>query len=100
MPTKVHDIGYFLLERFVRVGRTIRSSVSVGRGGIVLVQIGTEAVMTPVSSVAGMLGVFDVKPVGQGRFSGFSDGGERGIVDGTQLLAQSIVAVAKQFPTK
>lgn len=56
--------------------------------------------MTPVSSVAGMLGVFDVKPVGQGRFSGFSDGGERGIVDGTQLLAQSIVAVAKQFPTK
>ncbi|MDR3659404.1 MAG: thioesterase family protein [Mycobacterium sp.] len=59
-----------------------------------------EAAMAPVSSVTGMLDVFDVKPIGEGRFSGFSDGGERRVVDGTQLLAQSIVAVAKQLPTK
>jgi acyl-CoA thioesterase len=56
--------------------------------------------MTTPSSVTGMLDVFDVQPDGPGRFRGFSDGGERAIVDGTQLLAQSIVAVAKQLPAK
>ena len=56
--------------------------------------------MTTPSSVTGMLEVFDVQPAGPGRFRGFSDGGERAIVDGTQLLAQSIVAVAKQLPAK
>ena len=56
--------------------------------------------MTTPSSVTGMLEVFDVQPNGAGRFRGVSDGGERAIVDGTQLLAQSIVAVAKQLPAK
>lgn len=52
------------------------------------------------SSVAGMLEVFDVAPAGPDRFTGVSDGGARRVVDGTQLLAQAIVAAAKRFPTK
>jgi acyl-CoA thioesterase II len=47
-----------------------------------------------------MLEVFDVSAAGPDRFTGFSDGGERRIVDGTQLLAQAIVASAKRFPEK
>jgi acyl-CoA thioesterase II len=54
----------------------------------------------PVSSVEGMLGVFDVVPAGPDRFVGVSDGDVRQVVDGTQLLAQAIVAAAKRFPTK
>jgi acyl-CoA thioesterase len=47
-----------------------------------------------------MLAVFDVTPDGADRFSGFSDGGDRQVVDGTQLLAQAIVAAAKRLPSK
>ncbi len=54
----------------------------------------------PTSSVRGMLAVFDVTPDDAGGFAGFSDGGERQVVDGTQLLAQAIVAAAKRLPTK
>jgi acyl-CoA thioesterase II len=55
---------------------------------------------TTQSSVTRMLEVFDVAPAGPDRFTGFSDGGGRRLVDGTQLLAQAIVASAKRFPTK
>lgn len=55
---------------------------------------------TAPSSVDGMLAVFDVTPDGPDRFTGFSDGGERRVVDGTQLLAQAIVAAAKRLPGK
>jgi acyl-CoA thioesterase II len=54
-------------------------------------------------SVAGMLDLFDVKPDGADRFTGstgFTGGDERQVVEGTQLLAQAIVAVAKRFPDK
>ncbi len=49
-----------------------------------------------------MLAVFDVTPTGAdaGSFTGFSDGGSRRVVDGTQLLAQAIVAAAKRLPAK
>jgi acyl-CoA thioesterase-2 len=47
-----------------------------------------------------MLDVFDVQPAGPDRFVGTSDGDVRQVVDGTQLLAQAIVAAAKRFPTK
>ncbi|MGW5375693.1 acyl-CoA thioesterase [Nocardia sp. NPDC003999] len=50
------------------------------------------------SSVTRMLEIFDVVPVGADLFTGTSDGGSRKVVDGTQLLAQSIVAVAKRLP--
>ncbi|MBH0778475.1 acyl-CoA thioesterase [Nocardia bovistercoris] len=52
------------------------------------------------SSVTRMLDIFDVRPAGEHRFTGDSDGGSRKVVDGTQLLAQSIVAVAKTLPDK
>lgn len=52
------------------------------------------------SSVTRMLEIFDVVPVGEDTFTGAGDGGSRKVVDGTQLLAQSIVAVAKRLPGK
>ncbi|MFC8530117.1 acyl-CoA thioesterase [Nocardia sp. NPDC057227] len=52
------------------------------------------------SSVRRMLAIFDVEPAGPGRFAGTSDGGSRRVVDGTQLLAQSLVAAAKTFEDK
>jgi acyl-CoA thioesterase II len=52
----------------------------------------------PPSSVDGLLAVFDVMPVGEHEFVGGSDGGSRHIVDGSQLLAQAIVAASKTFP--
>jgi acyl-CoA thioesterase II len=57
--------------------------------------------MTPtISSLAGMLDVFDVQPVGEGRYTGSNDYGERDIVDASQVLAQAIVAAAKTVPGK
>lgn len=53
---------------------------------------------TATSSVSRMLELFDVEPVGDGGFSGVSDGGDRRVVDGSQLLAQTIVACSKTFP--
>jgi acyl-CoA thioesterase II len=51
-----------------------------------------------VSSVARMLEIFDVEPAGDRSFAGVSDGGSRRLVDGSQLLAQAIVACSKTFP--
>ena len=45
-----------------------------------------------------MLEIFDVEPVGDSQFTGVSDGGGRRVVDGSQLLAQAIVACSKTFP--
>jgi acyl-CoA thioesterase-2 len=50
------------------------------------------------SSVAGMLQIFDVEPAGDHQFAGVSDGGSRRVVDGSQLLAQAIVASSKTLP--
>ncbi len=52
------------------------------------------------SSLAAMLAVFDVTPAGEGRFVGTNDYGERAIVDGSQVLAQAIVAASKTIDTK
>ena len=51
----------------------------------------------PVATVEGMLDVFDVRPDGDGRYVGTSDGGSRRVVDGSQLLAQAIVASSKEL---
>ncbi len=50
------------------------------------------------SSVEWMLEIFDVAPGPGGTFVGTSDGGERRVVDGSQLLGQAIVAASKTFP--
>lgn len=52
------------------------------------------------STLARMVAIFDVDPVDSGRtrFAGDSDGGGRQVVDGSQILAQSIVAAGKAFP--
>jgi len=50
------------------------------------------------SSVEGMLEVFDVVPDGAHRYVGTSDGGNRRVVDGSQLLAQAVVAASKELP--
>jgi acyl-CoA thioesterase len=51
-----------------------------------------------------LLDLFDVEPDGQDRFiaqSGLAAGAdERQVVEGTQVLAQAIVAAAKRFPDK
>jgi acyl-CoA thioesterase len=52
----------------------------------------------PVSTLQNMMAVFDVEPVGEHRYRGSSDGGSRMVVDGSQLLAQAIVAGSKSFP--
>jgi acyl-CoA thioesterase len=47
-----------------------------------------------------MLAVFDVTPTGPGSscFAGTSSDGGRNVIDGSQFLAQSIVAAAKALP--
>lgn len=52
-----------------------------------------------MSSLAGMLEIFDVEPVaGSTSYVGDSDAGSRDVIDGSQLLAQAIVASAKTCP--
>jgi acyl-CoA thioesterase II len=54
-------------------------------------------------SVAGLLDLFDARPDGDNRFvadTGIAAEDERQVVEGTQVLAQVIVAVAKRFPRK
>jgi acyl-CoA thioesterase-2 len=55
-------------------------------------------------TVAALLDLFDVEPDGTDRFTGSTgldaDADERQVVEGTQLLAQAVVAVAKRFPDK
>jgi acyl-CoA thioesterase-2 len=55
-------------------------------------------------SVAGLLDLIDTRPgEGPDRFSGdtgLAGDDERQVVEGTQVLAQAIVAVAKRFPDK
>ncbi len=51
-------------------------------------------------SVAGLLDLFDARPAQDGRFvadTGIAAEDERQVVEGTQVLAQVIVAVAKRF---
>ena len=52
------------------------------------------------SSLERMIDIFDVRPAGStpDRFEGDSDGGERKVVDGSQILAQSIVCASRAFP--
>ena len=54
-------------------------------------------------SVASLLDLFDVQPGKPDQFSGdtgIAGDDERQVVEGTQVLAQAIVAVAKRFPDK
>ena len=54
-------------------------------------------------SVAGLLDLFDAQPDGTDRFAadtGIAGQDGRQVVEGTQVLAQAIVAVAKRFPDK
>jgi acyl-CoA thioesterase II len=54
-------------------------------------------------TVQGLLDLFDVRQDGENRFiaaTGPAGEDERQVVEGTQVLAQAIVAVAKQFPAK
>jgi acyl-CoA thioesterase II len=52
------------------------------------------------SSLERMLAIFDVTPADSGPslFTGESDGGGRNVVDGSQMLAQCIVAAGKALP--
>ncbi|MFC5747505.1 acyl-CoA thioesterase [Actinomadura rugatobispora] len=52
------------------------------------------------SSLERMIDIFDVAPVDSAstRFEGDSDGGGRQVVDGSQILGQSIVAASKALP--
>jgi acyl-CoA thioesterase-2 len=54
-------------------------------------------------TVAGLLDLFEVRKDGENRFvaeTGPAGEDERQVVEGTQVLAQAIVAVAKRFPEK
>ena len=53
-----------------------------------------------MSSVQGMLEIFDVQRSGVSSFVGDSDPGTRDVIDGSQLLAQAIVAAAKTWPDR
>lgn len=62
----------------------------------------TDSTQTPWT-VQSLLDLFDVQPVGQDRFTaetGPAGQDDRQVVEGTQVLAQAIVAVAKRFPEK
>jgi acyl-CoA thioesterase II len=52
----------------------------------------------PRSSLERMLGIFDVAPADPWCFTGTSDHGGRDVVDGSQILAQTIVAAGKALP--
>lgn len=54
-------------------------------------------------TLARLLDLFDVEPDGTDRFvgqTGIAGADERQVVEGSQVLAQAIVAVAKRFPEK
>ncbi len=54
-------------------------------------------------TVQGLLDLFDVQPAGEDKFiaeTGLAGQDERQVVEGTQVLAQAIVAAAKRFPEK
>jgi acyl-CoA thioesterase II len=53
-----------------------------------------------MATLAGLLEIFDVEPTGGHRYHGTSDAGQRDIIDGSQVLAQSIVAASKSLPAK
>lgn len=62
----------------------------------------TDSAQAPWS-VEGLLDLFDVQPDGENRFlaeTGPAGQDERQVVEGTQVLAQAIVAAAKRFPDK
>ncbi len=62
----------------------------------------TDSARTPWT-VQGLLDLFDVEPDGQDRFvaqTGPAGEDDRQVVEGTQVLAQAIVAAAKRFPDK
>jgi len=44
------------------------------------------------STLTGLLDVFDVTRVSDGRYTGDSDAGDRDLIDASQVLAQAIVA--------
>jgi acyl-CoA thioesterase-2 len=50
------------------------------------------------STLDHMMAVFDVASVGEHHYRGASDGGSRSVVDGSQLLAQAIVASSTSLP--
>jgi len=52
------------------------------------------------SALERMIAIFDVEPLEPAltRFAGDSDGGGRQVVDGSQILAQSLVAASKALP--
>lgn len=69
----------------------------------------TEAAQEAASSedagwtLAGLLDLFDVEPGGDGTYvgqTGIAGKDERQVVEGTQVLAQALVAVSKRFPEK
>jgi acyl-CoA thioesterase II len=54
-------------------------------------------------TVQGLLDLFDARPAGDDTFiaeTGLAGDDDRQVVEGTQVLAQAIVAVAKRFPEK
>ncbi|KWX66175.1 acyl-CoA thioesterase II [Mycobacterium sp. NAZ190054] len=62
----------------------------------------TDSAHTPWT-VQGLLDLFDAQPAGQDVFTaqtGLTAEDERQVVEGTQILAASIVAAAKRFPGK
>jgi len=64
--------------------------------------LGTEADHT-AWTVQALLDLFEVRADGQDRFvgeTGIAGGDERQVVEGTQVVAQAIVAAAKRFPDK
>jgi acyl-CoA thioesterase II len=56
--------------------------------------------MTAPSSLRGLLEVFDVETVGEHRYRGQHDAGDRAVIDGSQVLAQSIVAATRSCDGK
>lgn len=61
---------------------------------------GSAGAGVPESSMARMIEIFDVRadPADPARFRGDSDGGTRRVVDGSQILGQSIVAATRALP--
>ena len=53
-----------------------------------------------MSSLSEMLDVFDVESVGEHQYRGHHEAGDRAVIDGSQVLAQSIVAATKSAPGK
>ena len=91
-----------LAKQVLTTRHSHRSRRDSNRLQVKAIDVTTDSAQTQWS-VQALLDLFDVQPDGENRFiaeTGPAGEDDRQVVEGTQVLAQAIVAVAKRFPEK